>query len=254
MTDNPTQPPAGRYDDPENPGQQRYWDGTAWTAPTSGAPMQQATTSERVEQAPQPPTAGRPNWFRRHWKGLTIGAVALLVGVGIGAAGKKNDTSKQDDQIKAQAAQIQDLTSKNADLQRQVDDRAAQTAADRAHAAAVTADAQAAARAKAKAAAKARQEAAAKAMQQVQAAAAAAAAAEAKKNTIDGDGIYAIGTDVNAGQWRSSGGSGCYYAVLNSPDTTDIATNNLSDGPAIVNLPLGKYFDTTSCGTWTRSG
>jgi len=23
--------PAGWYDDPEQPGQQRYWDGTAWT-------------------------------------------------------------------------------------------------------------------------------------------------------------------------------------------------------------------------------
>lgn len=26
-------PPAGLYPDPERPGQQRYWDGTAWAAP-----------------------------------------------------------------------------------------------------------------------------------------------------------------------------------------------------------------------------
>ena len=32
MTDDP-QAPAGWYADPQNPGQQRYWSGTAWAAP-----------------------------------------------------------------------------------------------------------------------------------------------------------------------------------------------------------------------------
>ena len=224
----------------------------------------------------------RPVWFRRHWKDLAIGALALLVGAGLGAAGNTGNINKKDNQIKAQAAQIQDLTAKNADLQKQVGDRATQTAADNAHVAAFKADEQAAkdkaaadARAKAAAAAaaaKAKADAAAAAKAQASASAAAAAkaqadaaakaqadanaaaaAAAAQKNTIAGDGVYAIGADVNPGQWRSSGGTGCYYAILNSPDTNDIATNNLNDGPAIADLPLGKYFDTTSCGSWTHS-
>jgi len=209
----------------------------------------------------EPGQSKGPGW-RRHWKGLVIGTVVLLIGLGIGAAG--SDTSKKDDKIKAQATQIRDLSDKNSALQKQVDDRAAQTRADAAHAAAVTADAEAAKakaaadakakaeKAKADAAAKAKAAADAKAKADAEAAAAAAAAA-AKKNTIDGGGVYAIGADVNPGQWRTSGGTGCYYAVLNSPDTGDIATNNITDGPAIVNLPLGKYFDTTGCGTWTHS-
>lgn len=38
--DNPTPPsaaPAGWYPDPQAPGQQRYWDGTAWTTSASGS-------------------------------------------------------------------------------------------------------------------------------------------------------------------------------------------------------------------------
>ena len=31
-------PPAGWYDDPENHGQQRYWDGASWAAPTTAPP------------------------------------------------------------------------------------------------------------------------------------------------------------------------------------------------------------------------
>ena len=227
-----------------------------------------------TDEAPRP-TAGAspkgPAWIRRYWKVVTIAVVALLVGTAIGANGITSKVNKKNDQLNAEAAQIADLTTKNAGLQKQVDDRAAKTAADNAHAAAVKADEQAAkdkaaaaARAKvaaAAAAAKARADAAAAAAKaqadaaaKAQADAAAAAAAQAAKmNTIDGDGVYAIGTDVNPGEWRTSGGSGCYYAVLNSPDTNDIATNNITDGPAIVDLPPGKYFDTSNCGTWTHS-
>lgn len=45
--ENPTPPaaaPAGWYPDPQNPTQQRYWDGTTWTA-TAPAPVAGPTTS-----------------------------------------------------------------------------------------------------------------------------------------------------------------------------------------------------------------
>lgn len=45
--DNPNPPapaPAGWYPDPQNLGQQRYWDGSAWTS-TAPAPVQGPTTS-----------------------------------------------------------------------------------------------------------------------------------------------------------------------------------------------------------------
>ena len=51
--------PAGWYDDPEQPGQQRYWDGNAWTehrAPGTAAP----TPPPAAAPAPTPPPAGPP--------------------------------------------------------------------------------------------------------------------------------------------------------------------------------------------------
>ncbi len=43
-------------------------------------------------------------------------------------------------------------------------------------------------------------------------------------------GVYGVGSDIKAGTWHTpgDGGSGdqCYYAVLNSTNTSDIANNN----------------------------
>jgi hypothetical protein len=66
------------------------------------------------------------------------------------------------------------------------------------------------------------------------------------------DGVYAIGTDVQPGTYHTSGGSNCYYAILNSTDTSDIATNDLGDGPRVATLPAGKYFDTSGCSDWVK--
>lgn len=73
---------------------------------------------------------------------------------------------------------------------------------------------------------------------------------EIEANTVPGEGLYEVGRDLKAGTYRSSGSSDCYYAVLNSPDTGDIATNNLTDGPAIISLRAGTYFDTSGCAEW----
>jgi hypothetical protein len=81
----------------------------------------------------------------------------------------------------------------------------------------------------------------------------------ARQNTLPGDGLFAVGTDIGPGRFRTGGPSGenpvgCYYAILNSPDTSDIAANNITKGPAIVDLSEGKYFETQSCQQWQRIG
>jgi hypothetical protein len=71
------------------------------------------------------------------------------------------------------------------------------------------------------------------------------------ENTVAGDGMYRVGVDMKTGTYKSNGSSGCYYAVLNSSDTEDIATNNITDGPAFVTVVPGRYFETRGCADWT---
>lgn len=67
------------------------------------------------------------------------------------------------------------------------------------------------------------------------------------------DGIYKIGTDVPSGTYRTKGGSDCYFAILNSTDSSDIDDNNNSSGPQIVTLHEGKYFEVDGGCTWSRT-
>ena len=53
MTNTP-QTPAGWYPDPQNPGQQRYWDGTQWT---------QSAAPAAVAGAPPPKKGGGMKWL-----------------------------------------------------------------------------------------------------------------------------------------------------------------------------------------------
>lgn len=71
------------------------------------------------------------------------------------------------------------------------------------------------------------------------------------RNVIN-DGIYQVGRDIPPGTYRTKGGNDCYYAVLNSSDTTDIATNNNSTGPQIATLNRGKYLELSGGCTWSR--
>ena len=55
QTPDPTVPgaaPAGWYPDPQNPGQQRYWDGNAWAAATPAAPTAPAAPAAAPVAAP----------------------------------------------------------------------------------------------------------------------------------------------------------------------------------------------------------
>lgn len=75
--------PAGWYDDPEQPGQQRYWDGTAWTE--NRAPTTAPTPAPPSAPAPPPATAPPASSSNRVvWIIVAVlGVIAVLVVVAI---------------------------------------------------------------------------------------------------------------------------------------------------------------------------
>lgn len=75
-------------------------------------------------------------------------------------------------------------------------------------------------------------------------------------NTFDGDGIYVVGEDIQAGTYRSSGSSYCYWERLSglSGDFDDIITNDTGEGPMVVTIsPNDAAFSSTGCAEWTLS-
>ena len=69
-------------------------------------------------------------------------------------------------------------------------------------------------------------------------------------NTLAGEGVYEVGADIKAGTYKSAGRRGCYYAVLNSTDTSDIADNNNLDGPGVLTVSAGQYLQLSGCAEW----
>jgi hypothetical protein len=74
------------------------------------------------------------------------------------------------------------------------------------------------------------------------------------KSTISADGVYVIGRDIPSGTYHTSGGSQCYYALLNSTDTNNISDNNIVSGPATVSLNGVVAFDISGGCTWHKIG
>lgn len=79
--------PAGWY--PSGDGNERYWDGSAWTDQSRVAP-----TPPPLPAATSPALIGSPSvpWYRRTW---VIAVAALLLGIGIGAAGASAGSSDE---------------------------------------------------------------------------------------------------------------------------------------------------------------
>lgn len=227
--------------------------------PLDAPPPPLENPGEPTELDPVEPSEARP---KRRWLVPTaVGVVALLVGVAIGAVGAQSTVKEKEDALAA-------MTEERDDYRSQVDDRQAQTEADQAAAQRIQAEKEQADRKAAEQKAAADKAAADKAAADQAAAekaaadqAAAAAAAEAQKNSIPGSGIFEIGGDKNPGTYRTSGPSGsnvvgCYYAVLSSPNGSgidNIIDNNIIQGPGIVTLRAGQYFETNGCSEWTRS-
>lgn len=70
------------------------------------------------------------------------------------------------------------------------------------------------------------------------------------------DGTQQVGSDIQAGTYRTrKGSSGCYYARLSgfSGGFEDILANDNADGPAVVTIdPTDAGFQSSRCGTWTQ--
>lgn len=254
---------AGWSNDPTGRHELRYFDGTNWSGYVSddgrqaNDPFEDDATTEQVSTGPAiaaPSEQADESASPRRWPWVVGIVVALILGGAIGAG--------------AESGQITDLKAKLTQAQHdrdsavsKVNNREARRRANLAEAAATRARLARAEKQKSDAAAKATKDAADKAAAdaaaQQKAAAdllAAAQAQAAKMGTIEADGVYSIGTDKSPGRYHTDGSVGCYFAVLNSPDTFDIATNDNVDGPSFADLPAGKFFETKRCATWTKVG
>ena len=69
------------------------------------------------------------------------------------------------------------------------------------------------------------------------------------------DGMFIVGTDIEAGTYKSTGDSFCYYSRLSgfSGELKDIISNENTSSPAIVTISASdKGFKSVRCGTWTK--
>ena len=99
--------PAGWFPDPQVPGQQRYWNGVAWTEHT--APLHQPThhlvgarpPAERLTTSAGSPALGHKNWFIQHPVLSGIAALFLIVVIAAAATGGGAENDQDQDVVAA---------------------------------------------------------------------------------------------------------------------------------------------------------
>ncbi len=69
--------------------------------------------------------------------------------------------------------------------------------------------------------------------------------------------MYVVGQDIKPGVYHTngsgdSGANDCYFATLNSTDTSNIADNNNFDGPETVDVSSAYAFEINGPCTWSR--
>jgi uncharacterized membrane-anchored protein YhcB (DUF1043 family) len=198
----------------------------------------------------KPAKSAKKAWFKRTW---VVAALTGVVGLGIGAAVEHTDP-KTTPEYKAVAA---DLAKANTDLSTTRSDLdSTRSDLDAANAKVVEVQGDIPQR---EAAVKKAEQAVTKREQAVSVAEQDVAKREKKvglveaevaRNTLAGDGMYKVGSEMKPGTYKTAGATGCYYAVLNSTNTYDIAENNNIDGPGFVTVRDGQYFETDRCADW----
>ena len=182
------------------------------------------------------------------WLGaVAAGIVLLLVGVAIGSATGSNASA-----LSAATRTEADQRAANSALQAQVSSLRAQastvqgqlsSAQSQAQHATATANARASAAYAARNAALTQQEATLKQQEKT----VAAETGQLQASQISGDGVYVVGKDIKAGVYHTNGSgdtgqNDCYFATLNSADTTNIADNNNFDGAETVDVSSAYAF------------
>jgi hypothetical protein len=234
--------------------------------------------TQNIPQSTAPAPKRPRRWPRRVALGVAF-AVALGIGAGIGAAGHSTGISQitynaSQAHVSALRGQVSSLNGQVSGLQTQVsnDSAAVTTAQDKAATAQQTANANAAAGYKNREAAlsqtyRSKQAALAATYQGKEAALAQkqrtanqdaatlkGELGQVQANTISTDGVYVVGQDIKSGTWHTGGdgGSGdqCYFATLNSTDTSNIADNNNFDGPETVDVSGAYAFQISGACTW----
>jgi multidrug efflux pump subunit AcrA (membrane-fusion protein) len=81
-----------------------------------------------------------------------------------------------------------------------------------------------------------------------------AAEEKAEADTIEDDGNYAVGDDINAGTWKNADrGPDCYWSINGDPNGEDILSNANGGGPQTLTLEKGQFLELANgCGTWKR--
>jgi hypothetical protein len=82
---------------------------------------------------------------------------------------------------------------------------------------------------------------------------------ELQASQISGDGVYVVGKDIKPGMYHTNGSGNtgandCYFATLNSTDTSNIANNNNFDGPETVDVSSAYAFEVNGPCTWVKVG
>jgi hypothetical protein len=76
-----------------------------------------------------------------------------------------------------------------------------------------------------------------------------------ESKTAFGAGAYILGTDIEPGTYRNSGGNNCYYERLKdfTGGMNSIIANGNTNNPTIVTIaPSDAGFQSQNCGTWKK--
>lgn len=219
-------------------------------------------TAHQVQQVPMPPTtsnaplASPPSpsgiekktaWYRKTWAiAAATAVVGLILGIAIGGGSETPDpkASPEYQELSSQfdetQNELQDATEQIATIEGSLPDREAALTDGQAQ---LVKDQKAtddrAGKLKDAEAAVARRE---KAVGIVE--------TTIENNTVPGEGMFLAGKEIKAGTYKTAGRSGCYYAVLNSTDTFDIAVNGNINGPGFLTIAPGQYLESTRCADW----
>jgi hypothetical protein len=188
---------------------------------------------------------------RRVLTGIGL-AAALGIGIAIGAAAGDNSgaLASANSRVSALRGQVASLNEAVTSWKGK-----AQQETATAQQATATADAKAAAAYATRNAALSQQQATLKQQEKT----VAAEMGQLQASQISGDGVYVVGKDIKAGVYHTNGSGNtgandCYFATLNSTDTSNIADNNNFDGPETVDVSSAYAFQVSGLCTWVRVG